>query len=342
MLNVGLIGCGSVAEKYHMPCYRMLNGVKVVAICDANRKRLRKFGEKFAIKNKFDRITDLLSCKNINFVDLCTPGFMHFQQCIEAIEYGKNVLVEKPVALSSSQAYEILDRSRNMDVKVCVIQSYRFRDPVIELKKKINEGIIGRIISSTVIQHGGSVFNQPSWLWNENVSGGILYELGIHAVDLQSYLMGPHKRIVGLTFKYDPHLQLTTTIQALIEYQNGSLGFLDLTYFSSSHFFSLDIYTTTVDATVKFFPDSLVLKVGEWSPLQELFGDLRRFYKFAKSVLRNKYKMEASMPHFRVIEAFKKSLIKDQPPPVTIEDVIPTMNLLEELSALKKRKLDGE
>jgi len=343
MLKVGLIGCGFVAEKYHMPCYLMFDDVKVAAVCDINKGRLRKFGQKFAIKNQFERITDLLSYKDIDFVDICTPGFLHFRHCMKVIQYGKDVLVEKPIALSSKQAHEILNRSRKVDIKVGVVQNYRFHDPIIELKKKISEGLIGRIISSTVIQHGGSIFDQPFWLWNENVSGGILYEFGFHAIDLQTYFMGPHKRIVGLISKYNPHLQLTTSIQALVEYQNGSSGFLDITYFSSSQFLSLNLYTTTIDATVKFFPDSLTLKIGEWPPLQELLGDLKRFYKFAKAVLRNRYKINSLMPHYRAIKAFKSSLIKDEPPPVAIEDVIPTMKFLEEVkSKLRRSKLNWQ
>ena len=77
-----------------------------------------------------------------------------------------------------------------------------------------------------------------------------------------------------------------------------------------------------------------MIKVGEWPPLQELFGDIKRFYDFAITVLKNKSKKNSLMPHYHIIKAFTRSLIEDTPLSVSVLDVIPTMNLLEELKKL--------
>ncbi len=136
-----------------------------------------------------------------------------------AIENGINVLVEKPIALSVRQTKEIDWKFSSDGVKVCVVQIYRFRDPVIRFLRLQEESQIGDLWSINSIWHASSFFAGPRWLWNEEVSGGVLYENGVHVADLHCFLLGPHTRVIGITSTFDRSLSLTIHISALLRHQ---------------------------------------------------------------------------------------------------------------------------
>ena len=211
------------------------------------------------------------------------------------------------------------------------MQNYRFRDPLVTLRKLQQQEKIGEIQSMITSHHGGSIFARPPWLWNEEKSGGMLYENAIHAVDLQTWLMGQHRQIVGITSSYDETLNLTTSIKALVEYEHNSIGFLDFQWFASSMFFRTDIFATISDVRIKLQPDAIYISRGETGPLSDVLSDLRRVYDFGKVVLTRRFQHQSMKPHLRVVSRFVESIRKGTTPPVTIEDVLPTMRLLDEI-----------
>jgi len=309
----------------------MIDSARVVAVCDPDKRASYRIANEYHVPNQYTNIPDMLKQQHLDLVDITTPGFMHYEQALLAIESGMNVLIEKPVALSAKRAEELMKKSHKMGVKVCVMQNYRFRDPVLIFRELQRNGKIGKIVSMVTLQHGGSIFTQASWMWNQKVSGGILYENAVHAIDLHTWLMGEHKRIIGVASTYDEDLHLTTSVQALIEHSNKTVGFLDLRWFASSMFFRTDVFASIQDVTIKLQPDGLTLQSGELGPLNELFSDIRRVYKFGKSVILGRFMRDSIRPHLRIISQFTESIEKDSRPPITIQDVLPTMKLLDEI-----------
>jgi len=162
------------------------------------------------------------------------------------------------------------------------------------------------------------------------LSGGILFELGIHAVDLQCYLMGPPKELVGAIAHYDPTLNFTTSISAITEFEGG-VGVLDLRWFSSSNFFHNYVSGSVADAIIKFLPDGLIVQRSDFSPLSELTGEFRRLWNFGYAVLRRKHSYKTMFAHKVLIEDFVKCLEADADPLVPISSVIPTIRLAENI-----------
>ena len=180
------------------------------------------------------------------------------------------------------------------------------------------------------MQHGSTIFALPPWFWNEKNSGGILLELGIHAIDLQCYLMGNPKEVLHVTANYEPTLEFTTSISAIVKFEHG-IGIIDLKWLSSSNFFHQYISGSIADAIIKFFPDSLTLQQSDFAPLSECIGELRRTYNFGFSVLRKRFSIESQMPHRIIIEDFIKSIETNKSPLVPISAAIPTIHLAEEI-----------
>lgn len=330
--KVGLVGAGFVSRHYHVPSFSAIHEkARIVAICDPSEKAVGLLMKRYPVKRHYSNIDLMLKNEELDIVDIATPGFMHYDQACKSIERKTNVLIEKPVTLSSKDANDLNLRSEKYGVQVCVMQNYRFRDPSIQLKALQAAGRIGRINSVSTYQHGGTVFGQPSWMWDENVSGGILYENAVHAVDFCTWLLGPHKRILGFKSHYDKNLRLTTSIRALTEHGDNATSFLDLQWFASSMFYRSDIFASVCDVVINFQPDAIILHFGEHGPLTDAVGAVGRVYDFGKNLFMNRFAAASIKPHLHVISGFVRSIETGGMPPVAIDDVMPTMQLLDSL-----------
>lgn len=338
MINVAIIGCGKIATDIHIPCYQLLDGVKIVAVSDTNKKLLSKVSSDYGIRNKYVDFHSLLANEEIDIVDICTPGHTHYQLCLEAIEHNVNIIVEKPITLELKETEDLNTKSKKNGTSVCVMHNYRFRDPVLKATDAIKNGLVGNIRQMNSIFHEKSIFDGPSWKWEEVKIKGLLYEKGLHYVDFQTFFAGAHKRILKVHKKYDDNLKCITNIYALIEYKEGIIGILDLQLFSASHFAHFELYGSANDILIKFIPDYFRLYSGADAPQDELYYDFKRIYDLMRKLFGHrfglkKYKINHRLlAHYRVIDQFIKSLNGEAENPITIDDVMDTMKLLDDLS----------
>jgi predicted dehydrogenase len=329
-MKIALVGTGTISESIHIPILQSIPNVDLVAICDSNQKQLERVSNKFRIFKKFTDVDSLLKSCDLDMIDIATPGFTHFDIARKAISLGINTLLEKPATLRGREA-EILEHEafrRNLKLGVC--QTVRYREPVRQLQKIRESGGFGTIEKMISMQRGSTIFALPPWFWNEKNSGGILLELGIHAIDLQCYLMGNPKEVLYVTANYEPTLEFTISISAIVKFEHG-IGILDLKWLSSSNFFHQYISGSIADAIIKFFPDSFTLQQSDFAPLSECISELRRTYDFGSSVLRKRYSIESQMSHRIIIEDFIKSVETNKTPLVPISAAIPTIRLAEEI-----------
>ena len=333
VIRVGLVGYGLVAQRYHVPAMLSIPDVKVQAICEIRKDRQKRAKHEFRKANIYDSLGELLEKEeSLDAVDICTPGFTHYDLCKQALESGVHVLVEKPLTLSLKEAQELKRMSESLGLKVCVMQTYRFQDNVIAAKKCYEEGKLGQITKAISIHHGRHIFNEAAWLWDQEKSGGILYELGIHQLDLQVYFCGEVKKIITVNKHFEDEMKNITALEAIISYQNGAIGIFDIsqdTTLTSAQFSKLSIFGTGSDAFLKFFPPYLRISSGLINPLQEVTSELKRVMKFGSMVAMGRTRSQRIMPHKRIIQGFIESLTESCKVPVSIDDVLNTMRFLE-------------
>jgi predicted dehydrogenase len=296
--------------------------------------------DKFNIRNRYSTLTDMLQSNDFDIIDITTPGFTHYNLAKEALRSNVHVLVEKPATLETSQAEDLMSESDSRNLSLGVCQAFRYSAPVMEFQNVRKNGGIGTIDRIITIQHGSSIFALPPWFWDENTSRGILYELAIHAIDLQCYLMGPPKGVMAININYDQALKFTTSILLTIQFESG-LGVVDLKWLSSSSFLHMYISGSVADAIIKFYPDSFVLQRGDFAPVSECKAEVKRLWNFGQSAFRRKYYKKSEAPHRIMIENFIQSVKTDRQPYVPIAEVIPTHRLLDEIW-LKSRVLVNE
>ena len=107
-MKLGIVGCGLVAEGFHLPALNKIEDVEVVAVCDNDIKRVKKIAETFGIGKYYTNLTEMMKQEDLDIVDICTPPKLHAEMAIQAIEHGCHVLLEKPMTSSVSEADMIL------------------------------------------------------------------------------------------------------------------------------------------------------------------------------------------------------------------------------------------
>ncbi len=208
MVKVGIIGLGGMGNM-HFGIYEGLPGAEVVALADVEEERLKpgasstafNLGEGAAVIDPQRHRTysdpgELLRDPEVDLVDICLPTYLHAECTISAIEAGKNVLCEKPMALSTKECQRVLDALEGKDVKLMIAQCIRFWPEYAYLKETVESGRMGRLCSARFWRGCSS----PDWTWRHwmkdaELSGGAVLDLNVHDADFVHYLLGRPKAV---------------------------------------------------------------------------------------------------------------------------------------------------
>lgn len=187
--NVGIVGCGSIFKR-HVDSIINSKKYNLVAICDIQEELVVNIAKKYSVK-PYTSLEKMIENEDINFVSINTPNSTHYSQSIYCLNNKCDVLVEKPVAFSTKEILEIKKvADKNKQNAYCVLQVRK--NPTIQLFKEVlNMGLIGKIRSVSLIQRWQrplEYFN--GWRSIPSIGGGILYEVGIHYLDVLQYLFG--------------------------------------------------------------------------------------------------------------------------------------------------------
>ncbi len=205
MLNVGIIGCGKIAQVRHIPEYLNNRKVKIISFFDLNTKRASELAVRFGA-TAFDNIDTMLEDNSLNAVSICSANCVHAEHALKALARGKHVLLEKPMATTAEDCKKIVELAREKNVKIMIDQNQRLARAHVKARELIESGTLGRIISfRTTFGHGGPETwsidpGLGSWFFDKNRSAmGALGDLGVHKTDLVSYLVG--SKITRVTAK---------------------------------------------------------------------------------------------------------------------------------------------
>ncbi|MCD8510923.1 MAG: Gfo/Idh/MocA family oxidoreductase [Bacillus sp. (in: Bacteria)] len=201
-LKVGVIGCGSIAKHRHLPEYNSNNNVEIVAVCDIVEERVNAFAEQYNAEAYTD-YKKLLAHPEIDAVSVCTPNYLHAPITIAALEAGKHVLCEKPMATSWVDAEKMIEAAETANKKLMIAHNQRFVPSHQKARQLIEKGEVGKIYSfRTAFGHGGpegwSADGENSWFFHkERAFIGAMGDLGVHKTDLLRYLLGEEFVEVG-------------------------------------------------------------------------------------------------------------------------------------------------
>lgn len=204
-LNVAVIGCGGIATGKHLPALSKQDKAVLVAFCDLVESRAQEAAEKYGAEGAktYTDYNELLKDPSIQVVHVCTPNDSHAEITIAALEAGKHVLCEKPMAKTTEEARSMIEAAKRTGKKLSIAYQNRFRDDSLHLKDMCEKGELGDLYFGKAIALRRRAV--PTWgvfLDEEKQGGGPLIDIGTHALDLTLWLMDNYKpkSVMGSTF----------------------------------------------------------------------------------------------------------------------------------------------
>ncbi|MBO5789238.1 MAG: Gfo/Idh/MocA family oxidoreductase [Clostridia bacterium] len=204
-VRIGIIGCGGIANGKHMPSLAKLDKVEMVAFCDIIPERAEQAAKKYGTPTAkcYTDYKELIARDDIDAVHVCTPNRSHSFITVDALEAGKHVMCEKPMAINSEEAQKMLDAAARTGKKLTIGYQNRHRKDALYIKHEAEEGTFGDIYyaKATALRRRAV----PTWgvFLNEyEQGGGPLIDIGTHALDLTLWTMNNYKPkyCVGTTY----------------------------------------------------------------------------------------------------------------------------------------------
>ncbi len=231
-VKLGLIGTGKFAQEYYLPAFSNHKKAQITSIANRSKDKAFDIAEKYNISQVYtgnDGWEKLIEVSDVDAIIICTPNFLHAEIAIAALESGKHVLVEKPMAVSLEEANAMISAAATNEVILMVSFPQRFMAPMQECKRIIDSKLLGEILTiQSIFGHPGPEFWSPSSEWffdPSRASGGALLDLGSHQVDYLSWLTNQRiKEVSAFTSTCKKGIKVEDNALLLARFEDGPIG----------------------------------------------------------------------------------------------------------------------
>lgn len=250
-VKIGIIGCGSAA-RIHAGRLSRLEGVELVGLADPQREAAEALAEEIAQGTGGKPVAvygdhlELLGGAKPSALAIFTPHRMHYQPALDALQAGCHVFVEKPLSTNPQEAMDLVRLARGRGKLVGVGHQYRLRPSLVEIRRRLHDGKIGRVRSAVAVMaapwlasHGGA---DQGWRFDPKVSGGgILADAGDHLLDALLWITG---RSVSEVAAFQDRLEtgLDVVDAVAMKLDSGAVATLVLDGTTSANHFELTFY----------------------------------------------------------------------------------------------------
>jgi len=232
MLKFALIGCGRIAQRHsELLGLGKIPGACLQAVCDIDKKKARIIGEKYAA-SFYTNYNEMMSKENIDAVVILTESGNHAKHAIEVAQYGKHIIVEKPMALTIDDADKMILECAKNKCKLFVIKQNRFNLPVLKLKEALDAKRFGKLVLGTVRVRWCRTmdyYNLSSWRGTWAMDGGVITNQACHHVDLLEWMMGDVDSVYAKGIHGLSDIEVEDTAAVVVKFRNGALGIIEAT-----------------------------------------------------------------------------------------------------------------
>jgi len=232
MLNVVLIGCGRIAKRHSDLLGKgQIKGAKLVAICDTNITKANIVSDKYNVPAYID-MDEMMQKEQVNIAVVLTPSGLHAKHVINLAKYGKDIMVEKPMALTLDDVDAMIESCDRNNCRLFVIKQNRFNVPVVKLREAHQSGRFGKLILGTVrvrwARHQ-AYYDQDSWRGTWAMDGGVLTNQASHHVDMLEWIMGDVESVFSYSATALVDIEAEDTAIVMLKFKNGALGVIEAT-----------------------------------------------------------------------------------------------------------------
>ena len=231
-VRIALIGCGKAATR-HRRIFRELPEAEVVAVADLNPEKARAFAEDLSAKPYTDWRKMLESHPEVEVVDIAVPSGLHARVALPVMrEYGKHVLLEKPITLLLSEAREMAETARRLGLKLVTVYQNRFNLPVKLVREALLSGHFGKPVLFSARFYWcrrQDYYDSAAWRGTWALDGGALAQQGAHHVDMLRWLGGEVESVYAEMATRLSRLEAEDLLVGTIRFKNGALGTIEAT-----------------------------------------------------------------------------------------------------------------
>ena len=326
-LKWGIVGVAGIGSS-HAKALSDMEGVELYAACDVVPKMLDKFCEQFNVPYRFTDYDEFLK-SDVEVVSICTPHFLHAEQAIAALEAGKHVLCEKPLAISVSEADAMVDAAGKAKGKAGVVFQHRLDPPVLAVKKILPE--LGELVRGFYEVHHFrtmTYYRQGRWRgtwWGEG--GGVLINQAVHDLDVLVFLVDLPNRVTARLSNWGhSEIEVEDLATAVFEWDNGAHFVTHISTVASALPQRLEI--TGNNATV--IQEGKSVKLGRYTtPLRKFLEESPEVWGSPKAVWED-IPVDTSTPHGHkyAIRQFAEAVISDKEPLVSFAEGAKSLELV--------------
>lgn len=319
-IRYGFIACGAINQRRHMPEVHANPDSQVVAVCDINAARAEEVGVKYSAR-VFTDYRALLKSADVDAVVIATPNYLHSKMSVAALDSGRHVLVEKPMATSRKEGRAIVDAAKR-NKKLCMVgHSQRFMPPHVKAKKLLDAGVLGKIVGfRSSLKHSGpdnwSVDGRSSWfLKRDQAVMGAIGDMAVHKADLLRWLLGEEfaevTGFIGTLSKRYPNgklIDVDDTVAMTLATASGVIGTIEASW---THFSGEE------DNATILYGEKGVMQIGTHPEygIYISYADGTKEAHAVGAIATNKQQTSSG-----VTDAFTTCILKNAKPPIDAEE----------------------
>lgn len=253
MVNFAIIGLGHIGKR-HAEHILQNENAQLVAICDID-ETVQHWNESIPFYKDYNA---LLALPEIDVVCICTPNYLHCAHSLTALEAGKNVVVEKPMALSSKEADSMIAASEKAQKLIFAVKQNRYNPPVAAVKNLIESGRLGKLYMMQVNcfwNRSEQYYAQSEWRGKKDKDGGCLFTQFSHFIDILYYLNGNVDKAYGViqNFNHQFNTEFEDSGVFTLTAENGVLINFN---------FSTCAYQKNMEGSITLLAEKGTLKIG--------------------------------------------------------------------------------
>jgi UDP-N-acetyl-2-amino-2-deoxyglucuronate dehydrogenase len=221
----GIVGTGTIAAM-HADAIAALPSARLAAVTDVDASAAAAFAASRGTAAERD-LDALLARSDVDIVCVCVPSGQHAEVGLRAVKAGKHLAVEKPVDVTLEAADRLIGAARDAGVALTVISQHRFDAGLIEARRLIDEGALGRLVlgeASTKWYRSQAYYDSAAWRGTWAMDGGSLLNQGIHYVDLLRWCMGPVAEVTAVCTTQAHQIEAEDTSLAIVRFTSGAVG----------------------------------------------------------------------------------------------------------------------
>lgn len=258
-MKYALIGCGRISPNHIAAAKK--NNLDIVGLCDVVEENVIDKIKKFDLPLQINRYTDyvdMLEKERPEVVAIATESGKHAEIALKCMDYGCNLIIEKPIALSIEDADRIIEKAKKLNLKVCACHQNRFNKSIQKIREAVDKNRFGKMFHGTAHVRwcrDHEYYDRAGWRGTWEQDGGALMNQCIHNIDLLRWMMGDEIiEVVGMTDRlHHNYIEAEDLGIALIRFKNGSYGIVEGT---------TNVYPKNLEETLYLFGEKGTIKAG--------------------------------------------------------------------------------